>query len=127
MARPTDYTPELLEKARQYKAIWKELGDVVPSVVGLCDYIEISKSTAYDWASQPNKKEFSDILGEIASKQERELINGSLKGDLNANISKLMMTKHGYSDKQETDVTSGGEKLTVQVINYGNNPDTPQS
>jgi hypothetical protein len=126
MARPTDYTPELLEKAKQYKTIWKDLGDAVPSVVGLCVYLEISKAIAYVWIKDEDKKEFLDILDEIATNQERELINGSIKGQFNSTISKLMMTKHGYSDKQETDVTSGGEKLTVQLVNFNaDDKDTP--
>jgi len=31
-----------------------------------------------------------------------------------------------WKDKQETDVTSGGEKLTVQLVNYDNRTDTSQ-
>ena len=37
------------------------------------------------------------------AKQEKTLVNGSLRGEMNPAISKMMLTKHGYSDKQEID------------------------
>ena len=40
------------------------------------------------------------------------LINGGLMGDFNASIAKVMMTKHGYSDKQEIDNTSSDGSMS---------------
>jgi hypothetical protein len=46
----------------------------------------------------------------IAEKQERELLNNGLSGDFNYSITKMMLSKHGYSDatKQELSGPSGG-------------------
>jgi len=38
--------------------------------------------------------------------QHRGLVNGGLSGKFNPAITKMMMTKHGYSDKQELAHTS---------------------
>jgi hypothetical protein len=107
MARPTDYTPELVEKARAYIDNYPEQDDMIPSVVGLSKYIGISRTCIYDWASQDDKKEFSDILEEINSEQNRTLINKGLSGQFNSNITKLALGKHGYHDKQDTNL--GGQ------------------
>ena len=42
------------------------------------------------------------------------LIAKGLKGEFNASITKLMLTKHGYTDKQ--DVTTGGKELPTPII-----------
>ena len=79
-------------------------------VVGLCSFIERSKSIIYDW-EKDETKQFSDILKAIKEIQCLELFNKSLTGDYNATMSKLMLTKHGYSDKLDSDVTSGGKAI----------------
>lgn len=115
MARPTDYTEELLEKARMY-LLELPSDEVVHSIEGLADYIGVTRPTIYDWESQEGKEEFSYIVEQIRHKQAKTLVNGSLKGILNASISKLMLTKHGYHDKQETDITTQGDKVNMGVI-----------
>lgn len=118
--RPTKYTPELLEKCRQYIEQWEETGDMIPSNEGLQLFVGISSACLYDWANQEDKKEFSEILEEIQLRQRRRLINGGLSGDLNSNITKLVLGKHGYHDK--TDNNLGFQKgqtgkWTVEFIN----------
>ena len=44
VGRPTDYTPELVEKAKGYIEAYSEEGDMIPSVVGLSKYIGISRT-----------------------------------------------------------------------------------
>lgn len=66
----------------------------------------------YEWARQNN--EFSDILNGIAVVQEMLLINGGLSGDFNSAITKMMMTKHSYSDKIESNLTSSDGSMTPQ-------------
>lgn len=115
MARPTDYSPEIVAKARDYLTNFEGHGDVVPTIAGLADTLGISRETIYDWSSQEEKAEFSDIVEAIRGKQERVLANKGLKGDFNPTIAKLMLTKHGYSDKQEL-AGPGGEPLNPPVI-----------
>ena len=112
MGRPTDYNEDILNKAKAY--LEKPRAEsLLPSVAGLAIELELSRSTIYDWASQEDKKEFSDILERLLAKQEKELTENGLLGEFNSTITKLMLTKHGYSDKQETDLTSKGEKINI--------------
>jgi len=112
MARPTKYNDEVLEKAKTYIYNHEQYGDLVPSVVGLACVIDVSRSTLYKWADEND--EFSDILGRINEEQEKKLLSGGLGGDFNSNIVKLMLGKHGYSDKQETTL-KGGLKIDNDV------------
>lgn len=110
--RPTKYSDKILETAKNYIVNHDEYGDVIPSVVGLAVALETHRDTVYDWAKDENKPEFSDIVKRLATNQERKLLNGGLDNSFNPTIAKLLLGKHGYSDKTETDITSGGEKLT---------------
>lgn len=113
--RPTDYTPELLEKAWWYAdSGWNEVGDPVPTVAGLACELGISRDTCYEWEKHEDK-EFSDILRKIAQTQERHLVKGGLVGGYNAAISKMMLTRHGYSDRIEQDHTTNGKDLPSVV------------
>ena len=120
--RPTDYTPEIVAKAWAYaNGEWKEHGDLVPSVAGLASYIGMSRVTCYDWAKDENKQ-FSYILEKIGTEQERDLITGGLSGKFNAPISKMMMAKHGYSDRIETDHTSSDGTMTPKAVDLSKLP-----
>lgn len=115
--RPTDCTPEVIEKARYYLENYKEFEDVVPQIASLALHLGVRRDTLYEWAKSSEKKEFTDIFEAVKTKQEKTLINGSLLGNMNPAISKMMLTKHGYSDKleQAIDHTSGGDKLTATI------------
>jgi len=102
VARPTKYTPELLEKANQYLEDWRTLGDMIPSHEALAMYLNLNRSTLYDWREHEDKAEFSNILDQILTMQHRELMNNGLSGDFNAAITKLALGKHGYSDKVDS-------------------------
>jgi hypothetical protein len=104
MARPSDYSEQILIKAYDYaNGGYEKSGDVVPTVAGLACEIGVCRDTCYDWSKDPEKAEFSYIVKQVMQFQERKLVNGSLKGDYNALIAKLMLSKHGYADavKQE--------------------------
>jgi len=114
------YTPKLVKAAWDYvNGGWITAGDKVPTVAGLACEIGVHRDTCHEWAKNDNKQ-FSDILQEIAQKQERELVNNGLTGDFVAPITKMMLTKHGYSDKVEQHVTSPDGSMTpTQVIVQG--------
>lgn len=126
MARPTIYNEEILEKAREYLNDKLPKGEYLHSIEGLSDCINIARSTIYDWASQEEKQEFSDIVEQILNKQGKTLINEGLVGNFNQSITKVMLTKHGYREGIEQ-TGKDGEKLTVQLINYDSSTDSPQS
>jgi len=114
--RPSVYGPDILKKARGYLTSFKDMGDVVPSIAGLACVIGVTRETCRAWGNDPEKAEFSAILLELAQRQERELLNNGLAGNFNAPITKMMLTKHGYSDKVETDHTSSDGSMTPQVV-----------
>jgi hypothetical protein len=114
--RPSDYTPEIVEKAWAYvNGGWEEVGDPVPSVAGLACEIGIRRETCHVWAKDETK-EFSNILSAIAEKQERQLLRGGLSNLFNASITKMMMTKHGYSDATKNEVSGpDGGAIPVEI------------
>lgn len=113
MGRPTDYTEELLATAYEYVT---DCPDVVHTVVGLCLHIGIAKSTCYRWIEE-GKDEFKDIVDTVADLQERKLVSNGLTNEFNASITKLLLTKHGYTDKVETDITTKGQSVNTWTIN----------
>lgn len=116
--RPTTYTDEMLALARDYIDNFEEITDeLVPTVVGLCRHIKRSKSTVYSWAKDEDKKEFLDILGEIEESQEIKLVFGGLSNAMNPAITKMMMTKHGYSDKIDLDHLSSDKSMSPKGFN----------
>jgi hypothetical protein len=101
--RPTDYNDTIIEKANHYIENFDLYDDAVPQIASLALALGVHRDTLYEWAKDPEKSEFSDILETVMAKQEKTLVNGSLRGEMNPAISKMMLTKHGYSDKQEID------------------------
>ena len=117
MARPTKYTPELLEKAREYVERWEALGDSVPMLCALAIHCDISEDTVHEWRKHEDKQEFSDLCARVMGKQKRGLVNGGLSRTLDSGLSKLMLNKHGITEKQEIDVkTDGVSGLAVRFV-----------
>ena len=116
--RPTKYTPELLDKCYIYLEKWEEIGspfkDKIPSHIALAEYIGISHTYMYEWAKHEDKKEFSDILEKVNKLQQRILINGGLSNDFNSNITKLVLGKHGFHEKQDQNITGDGVTLIIK-------------
>lgn len=115
MADKSDYTPEMLEKAQEYLNVWESLGETIPTKEGLADYLGKAVSTIYKWANEADKKEFSEVMDKVMTRQGKGLLNGGLRNEYNSTITKLMLGKHGYKDSTETDITSGGEKIGIDV------------
>lgn len=133
--RPTDYSDDIIQKTKDYIELCRDEwevyerpdikdGDVIdtqdvrkkvklPSVEGLAVYLDVSRDTLYEWARVHT--EFSYTLEKVKALQAETLINKGLSGDYNSTIAKLILTKHGYTDKQETDITTGGEKIVETI------------
>ena len=109
--RPTKYNQAILDKAKDYVAIGYELEEPVPTIAGLSLWLNIARDTVYDWADQEDKAEFSYIVKRLMAKQEMKLSAGGIKGDFNASITKLLLTKHGYSDKKELTGADGKDLI----------------
>lgn len=113
--RPTKYNQEIIDNSNDYLENFTENGDVIPSIEGLSEHLEIARSTIYDWQKHEDKEEFSYILEQILAKQARLLMNSGLKGEFNSAIVKLALGKHGYSDKQ--DLTSSDGSMSPKSFN----------
>jgi hypothetical protein len=106
----------MVESARRYIATHEDFDDPVPTVAGLACVLGVTRKTIYEWSGQATKPEFSDILEELAQKQERVLVRGGLMGAYNAPITKMMLTKHGYSDRIESNHTSSDGTMTPKGL-----------
>lgn len=122
MGRPTKLTPELKDKARDYLQNYKDYGDVIPSIEGLAVEIGVARSKVYKYRDKD--EEFGDIVESILAKQARVLASKGLTSEFNSSITKLLLTKHGYSDKQETDITSKGNEIRPILGGLSNEGDS---
>lgn len=114
VGRPTTLTKEHIKGAESYlKGGFQQCGDVVPSIAGLACFLGVHKGQLYSWSTQ--NQEFHDMLEAIKGAQEKLLINGGLLGDFNATITKLMLSKHGYSEKVENNHTSSDGSMTPKA------------
>ena len=105
MARPTNWSKKLEKDAWAYvTGGWKDEGHSIPSVVGLCQVIDRARSVLYKWAGDDDKG-FKDILEYCNENQHLTLLNGSLSNNLNANISKLVLGKHGYHETKQLEIS----------------------
>ena len=104
--RPTKYNEMMLAKAQHYLDNYKELGDVVPTLVGMALALDVCTNTLYNWAEAEVSEEFLSVFMRVEQMQHRVLVNNGLSGAFNPAITKMMLTKHGYSDKQEIDHSS---------------------
>ena len=110
--RPTKYTPELLEECRKYLKDYNTL----PSIAGLAVRLEVARETLQAWAKDDDKPEFSHIYSKLMAMQEDELIRNGLMGHFNSSITKMILTKHGYSDKVDATSSDGTMTPTSQPV-----------
>jgi hypothetical protein len=110
MGRPSKYDENIQKMADEYLYKLEELGHVIPSRAGLCCYIGIAKSTSFEW--EKSYPDFSDALRAVEVMQEHMALNGGLSNALNSTIVKLVLTNHGYSDKQELSHSSPDGSMT---------------
>ena len=114
VGRPSELA-ETMVKAREYlNGGYEIVGEVIPSIAGLACYTSKGRNTIYDYGKQDD--EFSNILDGIMRLQESKLLNSGLKGEFNATITKLILTKHGYTDKQELEHSGNIAGLAPIVI-----------
>lgn len=118
--RPTKLSPELLKQARDYVAEGDTMSptSLLPTIERLSILLGVHKDTLYEWEKED--KGFSDVLMYLRSVQGDKLIQNSLIGRYNANISKMMLSKHGYVEKTEVDQNISGN---VEFINDVPRPD----
>jgi len=115
MARPTKWSEEIEEKATRYIIDYQIYGDMIPSIEGMAEHLELHRDTLYAWAKDEDKG-FSDILGRCMQVQAKTLVNNGLNNTFNSAITKLVLGKHGYHDKMEQDITSSDGTMKPTII-----------
>jgi hypothetical protein len=93
--RPTDYDKDVVPSVRDHIEK-RRLDGRVPSIKGLAVFLDVNRSTLYEWAK--HHPEFSDILDSLQSNQAEMLIDHGLDGIYSLPFAKMMLTKHGYRD-----------------------------
>lgn len=134
--RPTLYNEAILTKTQEYISSCNDGYEVIerpnvkdgrelgteahriekvklPTIEGLAVYLDINKDTIYTWRKE--YEEFSDLIDKLLAKQANMLISKGLSGDYNTVIAKVLLTKHGYNDRVETDVTTKGESINMST------------
>lgn len=124
--RPTIYNEEILTKVTEYIDSCKDIEEDkenkisrkvnIPTIEGLAVYLHINKDTIYTWRKE--KKEFSELIEVLLDEQAKRLVNNGLAGTYNPTIAKVLLTKHGYTEKTETDITSKGEALNPVLVKF---------
>lgn len=118
--RPTEYSIDIVDESLEYLNAFldedkrRELKPIqlIPTVEGLCAFIKRSRSTVYKWKEEEGKEDFSDIVEMILEMQHMLLQNGGLAGHYNPTIAKLLLAKHGHSERIESDHTSKDGSMT---------------
>lgn len=75
--RPTDYNKDVVPSVRDYIEK-RRLENRVPSIEGLAVFLDLNRSTLYEWAEVHPK--FSDILDALQSNQAEMLIDHGSDG-----------------------------------------------
>ncbi len=124
--RPTLYSEEVLKATIKYIESIPNSKELIPTVEGLAVYLHTRRDNLYEWAKK--NKDFSDTLETLLALQAQSLMNEGIKGRYNSTITKLLLHKHGYSDKQEMEVSGGENPIRViKVERYNGNNDTSSS
>lgn len=103
--REPAYTDEdARKKLIEYYEIKVEQGGKVPTAEGLANYMGISSDTVQNYLKKTDEyKQFIVSYRIIMNIQADTIIQGGLKNEYNANIAKLMLFNHGYTDKTQVD------------------------
>ena len=135
--RPSSYNEELPQEAFDYLESFElkqseregyTKHEVIPSIVGLCRHIGRGKTTVYNWIADKDQEKapFRDICNAILEMQELKLLTGGLVGGWNPQVTKMILTKHGYSDKQEIDHGSKDGSMSPKGFNDFYGTDEPE-
>ncbi len=117
--RPIEYNQSFVERTKEYLSSCEdtvnEHGRLVvklPSIEGLAVFLDINKTTIYDWESK--YEEFSHVIDTLRGKQAEKLLNNGLSGAYNSTISKVILTKHGY--REGIDQTTNDKDLPTPIL-----------
>ncbi|TXH56086.1 MAG: hypothetical protein E6Q97_07280 [Desulfurellales bacterium] len=134
--RPTTYKPEYVGKVFEYlqwckdnpiviqektrttaergmsDQVKEEVSERPPSVAGLSVWLKMPRTTLQAWAERND--EFSAALEHLEGIQEQMLVEKGYSGAGNPRFNQFILSaRHGYREKTEQDITSGGKPLVI--------------
>jgi hypothetical protein len=129
VGRPSDYTPEVINKINEYLEFAIPENQELPTVEGIALKLGINRDTVYEWAKV--HPEFSDTLEELKLRQKEILIEIGIFGgkEINATIVQLLLkVNHDMIETNKTDITSGGKPIPIlsDVHSHNRNNETPE-
>jgi hypothetical protein len=107
--RPQKYTAdEIAEIYTDFEDYIDRTAD--PIIVGFTSSYKKYHVNKWYMSERP---EFSDLIKSAIEKQEYYIQYGAISNSLNATfaIFRLKQPQHGWSDRTQTDITTGGDKL----------------
>lgn len=152
--RPTKYQEDFINKVDEYleqcediettfhKTMWEKSDSYdrilkvnLPSIEWFALYLNVNKSSIYEWSNQTNDKwekvypEFSNALEKISTEQKKRLIEEWLAGNYNPTIAKLVLSaNHGMKETTVQENTwkdwwPVDNKLSIEIITRNVNSD----
>lgn len=111
---PTTYSQEIMDKTYDYIDNFDtKYNQAIPSVAGLSRVIGKCRYTIYQWARH-EEKEMKDALEALSAKQEEILLTKGLTNDFNPSVTKMCLTRHGYTDRVKNEL-SGVDGNPIEV------------
>ena len=101
--RPTKYNDDILEAARDYLNGDYEQFGVIPTLERLALVLGVCSETIKQWEKDENKIMFSAIVKGVRNLQADLLMNKCLTNEFNSRTGNLLLAKHGYVNKSESD------------------------
>jgi AraC-like DNA-binding protein len=114
--RPTKLTQDIIDQAIEYLDNNDALGPaaLLPTIERLSLILKVHRDTLYEWAA--TDKRFSDIFERLKASQADKLLQNGLANRWNPTITKLILSKHDYVEKKNTDITTNGKDLPVPIL-----------
>lgn len=135
VGRPTKYNADIIKKTYEYinscvdtyynyqkgfgstNTFERRVSSQFPTREGLGLFLSIHTDTVVEW--EKKYKEFSVALAFLDQKQKEMIIRGSMNGDYNPMIAKLVLSaNHGM--KERSDVTSDDKPLPPASVTVNN-------
>lgn len=127
VGRPSKYDDRFVKEVDRYiNTTGKEYMEI-PTKEGFALWIGVDDDTLDNWANAKDEngkllhKDFFGALKKLMQKQKVQLINDGIYGgkEVNSTIVKLLLqNNHGMREKIDSDVTSGGEKLSPVLVKF---------
>jgi len=61
VGRPTKYSDDLQAQAEEYILSYEDLGELVPTIVGLAIHLDVTTKTIYNWATEESQNFYASL------------------------------------------------------------------